>query len=262
MQHQILIASYRKDFPWLRHCLRSLEKFSYGFLPPVVAVSFYDLVEALALVREAGSGAQVKQWDGPGFGRAQDAMMSGDLLCPRADYYWLLGSDCLALKPFTPADYCAPNGLPYMLYHTWDYLQLHHPAAMHWRAGTEDALGWRSHGEFMRRLPLAYPKSMLEPMRRHIADRHGVRFTTYVHDRVNRVKNFSESNVMGEWAWKMRFDAYQWICLDGYGPVEQFKLSLRDSPIIQFWSHGGLDRPHDLTKVTPRVIIEQTLGKL
>ena len=256
--HQILIASYATDFLWLRHCLRSLEKFSTGFLRPVVAVPSEDYAEADKLCKQASSRAIVKNWDGPGFGRAQDAMMSGDILCPEADYFWLLGSDCLATRPFSPAAYCNAAGLPLMLYNTWEHCARHAPETLFWRSGVEKALGGKSHGEYMRRLPLAYPGASLEPMRQHVSGLHGVRFTPYVYHAVNIEKNFSESNVMGEWAFRHHPGAYQWECLDG----RSLQIPLNDLPLRQFWSHGGLDRPHDGGTITPREVILQTLGSL
>jgi hypothetical protein len=259
-RHQFLIASYAKDFPWLRQCLRSLEKFSDGFLPPVVAVDVQDAPEAGEVIEKANSGAIVKIWNGPGFGRAQDAMMNGDILCPGADYVWLLGSDCLAVEPFNLSAYCDAEGKPYMLWNTWKHLRKFGPETLFWRAGVEKALGWESNGEYMRRLPLAYPTRMLAPMREFIARRHNTPFNEYVWHNVNRLRNFSESNVMGEWAWRHARDDYHWVCLDkGETPwVGKWPTN----PIVQHWSHGGIDRHRDQDGVTPREVIIRALGSL
>ncbi len=264
MKHQILIASYRKDFGWLRQCLRSIEKFGTGFGDTIVAFPGEDTVEveklAQQLHRDGVRRVGFKIWDGPGFGRAQDAMMSGDKLCLEADYVWLLGSDCLAVDHFSPATYSGNDGRPFMLYNTWEHMRRWAPETCFWRAGVEKALGWESRGEFMRRLPLAYPVSMLAPMRDFITRRHGVPFNSYVWDNVNRVKNFSESNVMGEWAWRHAQDAYNWVLLDN-GEVPGFQ-KWPTNPIVQHWSHGGIDRPRDQDKRTPREVIIQALGSL
>lgn len=258
--HQWLIASYKKDFPWLRQCLRSVEKFADGFLPPVVAVDRQDLDGAVKLVYEAGSRANVIIWDGPGFGRAQDAMMNGDILCPDADYVWLLGSDCLAVEPFNLSAYCDSDGKPYMLYNTWKHLERYGRETLFWRAGVEKAFGWQSKGEFMRRLPLAYPTSQLPAMREFIAKRHSTPFNEYVYHNVNILKNFSESNVMGEWMFRHAQDRYNWVCLDnGETP---WHGAWPTNPIVQHWSHGGLDRPRDQDGITPREIIIRALGSL
>src|SRR5574342_144140 len=96
-RHQVLIASYNRDFVWLQYNLRSLRKFQAGFLPPVVCVDGGDFAAAQRLVSQDFPGARVMRKDGrgpgTGFLRAQIAMMCGDLLCPQADYVYLLGSD-------------------------------------------------------------------------------------------------------------------------------------------------------------------------
>jgi hypothetical protein len=258
MKHQILIASYHKDFNWLRQCLRSLAKFSTGFLTPVIAVPGDDVDAAEDVTKGAKIGV-VKAWDGPGFGRAQHAMMCGDELCPYTDYVWLLGSDCLAVEPFTPETYCGPNGLPFMLYNSWNHMRKHCPPTLHWKPGVEKALGWESQGEFMRRLPLAYPVTMLPALREFIQRRHGISFRDYVLRSVNTERNFSESNVMGEWAYRMAHDAYNWVNMDkppaGFVPWPK-------NPIVQHWSHGGFDRPRDQDGRTPRSVMVDVLGSL
>jgi hypothetical protein len=261
--HQFLIASYQKDFVWLRHCLRSLAKFSTGFLPPVVAVTtedlprLHELVAKIAIEFPGVKVAHPTVFDGPGFGRAQLAMMSGDVLCPDADYVWLLGSDCLAIRRFGPEAYCDADGLPYMLYNSWEFMAKHGSGALLWKAGVEEALGVDSTAEFMRRLPLAYPKRLFGVTRGIIRACHLVQAEDYVIDRVNRVRNFSESNVMGEVAWRSFRSSYHWINRDNETVPGGF-----DTPIIQHWSHGGLDRPRDWDKRTPRSVILETLGSL
>jgi hypothetical protein len=261
-RHQILIASYRKDFPWLYQCLRSLAKFSKGFLPPVVAVESKDLLPCFELTYDVrrefpeSMPVCVKEFNGPGFGRAQLAMMSGDVLCPDADYYWLLGSDCLATCPFGPERFCAPDGKPYMAFNTWEHLKKHGgPGVMAWKAGVEEAVGF-SQAEFMRRLPLAYTRMVCTMTKAIITQRHKTSAASYVFDRVNRVKNFSESNVMGAVAYEHYRDSYFWVNRD----VEP--MPGPPNPIIQFWSHGGLDRPSDADGRIPREVIIETLGSL
>lgn len=259
MKHQILIASYKPDFIWLRQCLRSLEKFSTGFLPPTVAVPKEDFDEAMKMIATCGAvNVDLKAFDhGTKFGRAQLAMMHGDSLCPDADYYWLLGSDCLATAPFSPANYCdATTGLPFMLYHTWEFLEKHGRECLFWRAGTEAALGDKSHGEFMRRLPIAYRRETARQAREWITKNVApMPFVEYVNHEVNVNRNFSESNVLGEFAWHRAPFDYVWVNLD-FGLPAGWPLS----PIRQFWSHGGFQRPSDGDGRTPRAVITEALG--
>lgn len=233
--HQFLIASYRKDFEWLRANLRSLAKFADGFLPPAIVIPSEDVPCALEMLH--GCRYELCILDGPGFGRAQVAMMSGDIYCPGADYVYLSGSDCMAIRPFNPNEYWL-HGKPLMLYNTWGHLSQHAAPCMFWKAGVEKALGGNSHGEFMRRLPICYPRGLYAGVRAAIEKRHRVSFFDYVVKAVNHERNFSESDVMGEWAWRNLKASYTWHCLD-----KQFYEGA--SAITQFWSHGGLDHPSD-----------------
>lgn len=142
-----------------------------------------------------------------------------------------------------------------MLWNTWEHLAKHNAPCMFWRAGTEDALGGTSAGEFMRRLPIVYPRGLYCKVRAAIRVRHGG-FEPYVLDRVNRVKNFSESDVMGEYAWRYMHEEYHWHCLDDV-PYESA------TAMTQFWSRGGLEKPSDRHGGRkPSAVITEILGSL
>lgn len=251
--HQFLVASYRRDFPWLRENLRSLQKFSRGFLPPVAVVPPEDEALARAVVGQVGYGeVQVKA--GPGFGRAQVVMMSGDIHCPKADYVYLTGSDCMAVRDFDHTEYWL-DGKPLMLWNTWAHLAKYGSPGMMWKSGTEAALGGVSQGEFMRRLPICYPRALYAACRAAVEARHG-NFERYVLHSVNHVRNFSESNVLGEYAFRHMQDAYRWWCLDKEHYLGAFAMR-------QFWSHGGFGRPDpNFGGKTPQQVIIETLGSL
>lgn len=286
MKHQILIASYRRDFRWLKHCLASLSKYSVDFLTPVVALPSDDVDFYNQAVDPLGKLAIVKTFDGPGFGRAQAAMMSGDLLCPDADYIWLLGSDCLATRLFSPADYCDDLGRPVMLWNTWAHMEKHAKETVFWKNGVAAYTGLEPTGEFMRRLPLAYPRDLFAKTRHVVANAgrpdlklneppdnwtvnpayvQGV-FNEIVFDRVNRCRNFSESNILGEIGYRFFHDKWNWVNIDKGCPpdpaglpagVRPWPIAL---PVVQHWSHGGVDRPRDQDGRTPRSVIAEALG--
>jgi len=245
MTHQCLIASYPRDYAFLIHCLASLKKFSKGFLHPVVVVHYDDWKSARAIADQSYPEAEVKVYDGvvgQGFLRAQICMMSGDIFCPEADFTWLLGSDCFCTREFTPEPFFK-GGKPVMLY--TDYRDLAAiPGALQWRGGVESALGLRPQYEFMRRLPLIYPRELFAPMRQHIAARHNVTFLKYVEWCGSR-KPFdtSESNWLGAFAHRYMPDLYEW--------VDTAKGEHWDNPCIQFWSHGSLDGKCDHDAVLP-----------
>jgi len=278
MTHQVLIASYKKDFEWLAPNLTTLRRFSKGFLPPVISVSSEDAAEARALVKNVYPEAEVWVKDGrPGLGnlRAQVSMMLGDMLCAKADYIWLVGSDCVVSSEFTPEPFFR-NGKPVMLINSYEELLTYAPGIEPWRVGTTNALGFEPQYEYMRRLPLIYPRELFALVRRHIESVHGKTFEDYVYDvgayaqKSNRsdAANFSESNVMGAFAHRFMEGSYEWVNLDSDYAGEMAKLP---SPMIQFWSHGGLDTVADVRFTygdgqttfgqTPRRVIQQILAR-
>lgn len=267
--HQIMICSYVKDFPWLKHNLRSLKRFCKGFLPPLVSVHYTDFQAARALADEVYPETFVCIKNGPnGNLRAQISMMSGDLLCPHADYVYLLGSDCIVWDEMRP-DQWFKDGKPHMLYTSYKVMGKDN---VPWQRGTETALNFPLvEHEFMRRLPLVYPKNLFPAVRRHMEKVHGMTFEAYVYKHC-RPGVFSESNIMGAFAFKYMPDLYTWTLTDN-------GFEKQPHPLVQFWSHGGLDRQETEAVVdfewndaagnrikdnsvgkTPRSTIEKILG--
>src|SRR6478609_4831035 len=148
MKNQCLISSYKGDFVWLQFCLRSLAKFSSGFLPPVISVSREDLEVARYVVQKTYPEAEVfvhslprslaaeplvPSTAGLGMMRAMNSMMHGDILCPEADNVFLVGSDCLATEAFTPRMYLNGKGQPIVLTNSYEKLREVHKDAIPWR---------------------------------------------------------------------------------------------------------------------------------
>ncbi len=265
MKAQCLIASYAKDAVWLEVCLRSLKKFSVGFMPPVVAVSQIDYAQFREIADRVFPEAIISVFDGHGFMRAQAAMCSGDILCPDAEYVFLLGSDCMMVDTFSPEPFFR-NGKPVMLYNTYQHLLKHAPGVKPWKIGTERVLGFTVPAEHMRRLPLVYPVELYPLVRAHIEELHKMPFIDYLYASDKSHGGNSESNILGSWAYKFRPDMYEWICLDDRYDSE---MKNHPNPIHQHWSHGGIDRKCDrdmkyfggstLGK-TPRNLFKEILG--
>ena len=270
MRHQPLVASYAPDFPWLFHFLTSFRLHATGFLPPVIVVPGADVPVALETVRKAGSDARVTAYDVPArlknywwasFMRAQTAMMSGDIHCPDADVVWLWGSDCFITGPLRPEMHIK-GGRPVMGYSTYDHI-LATGGKAPWRGSTKEALGWLPEHEFMRRLPLLYPTSLFARVRSHVG--RSPKYEAF-EDRVYGIAatriGFSESNVLGAFAWRVMPDIYEWACVDGdgYPPF----AAAHPSHTVQFWSRGGLDLPcdrhHTYHGRTPRQVMESFYG--
>jgi fructoselysine-6-P-deglycase FrlB-like protein len=99
-----------------------------------------------------------------------------------------------------------------------------------WLGCTTDALRRMPPFEFMRRLPLMYPRWIIRAAREWIQ-------TTHCKDLASIMANlgrFSEFNFLGAWAWFHAHDSIHWTLADREHPPVPL-------PVNQFWSHGNLD---------------------
>lgn len=242
--HQALIASYEKDFPFLDGCLWSLDKFSSGFLPPVVVVSSQDYEAARELVRAGGYRATVRIRDGHpeyGFMRAQLSMLEGDLHCS-AEFVWLFGSDCMAHRSFRPEEYF-DGDKPRLPIQTVEAVATCHPDALHWVPGTSALLGTSVRNEYMRTIPLVYPRDLFRVVRGHVERVHGEHFDAVINRRWATAGDVSESNLLGGFAFDFMPDLFSWQDLGDCAYADVPKRL--NGPVLWLWSRGGLDRPCD-----------------
>ncbi len=239
-KHQVFISSYIKDFIWLEPCLRSLKRFQGAeFLPPHVSVDETDFAEARKLVARAFPEAIVgieAGRRGQGNLRAQIAMCKADLHCPSADYLYFVGSDCIAHIPFRASTYFV-RGKPVMLYNFYDEFG-DDPSMRRWQAITAQAVGFTPDKEFMRRLPVVYTRRSLARARQWVQDIHRKPFEEAVYS----LGSFTESNVIGAAAWEACRDDFTWYHANHDKEYLNYRRDNPD-PLIQFWSHGGLNRP-------------------
>lgn len=231
MTHQVFIASYRKDFPWLVHCIDSLDRRSHNFNTPVVAVPESDLQECRALLGDKAVVKPRPDVPGHGFKSAQQAMLEADLYCP-ADFIYLVGSDCFFYKTFEPQPFFYNQELPIMLVTPYRELA-NHPGVQLWKTCVQNAFGFDPYYEFMRRLPIVYPSGLFGLFRSHIAARHRTTFRSWL--AAQDIKSLSESNLLGAFAHAYYAGMYRWIDTT-IAPFE-------DVGLIQFWSHhpGGIE---------------------
>jgi hypothetical protein len=269
--HQVFISSYAKDFPWLRVCLYSLKRNSIGFLPPVVCVDGQDIRGVEQIRNQVFPEARIVVKDGrrgQGMARAMLAMMDCHRLSTdKADFYYLVGSDCMAFRKFTPEMHFF-RGKPALL---WNYYaELSNDGGVSaWQAGTERIMGLPAPKEFMRRLPIIYPKELFAPFRAYVEELHKVPFEDLIYKLRENGCAVSESNLMGVYADKFMPEIYSWLHAANNPDYLEFRTPESDS-LIQWWSHGGMDRPAETcvnyapgkntSKQTPRAVIREILG--
>lgn len=269
--HQVFISSYAKDFPWLRICLHSLRVHSEGFLPPVVCVDGPDIRGVEQIRNQVFPQARIVVKDGKrgqGMARAMLAMMDCHRLSPdKADFYYLVGSDCTAFRRFTPEMHFF-RGKPALI---WGYYSefINDSGLMAWQSGTERIMGFSPAKEYMRRLPIIYPKELFEPFRAYVEQLHKTPFDQLIYRLKETGCAVSESNLMGAYADKFMPELYSWLHVGDNPDYLEYRTPESDS-LIQWWSHGGMDRPAEAclsyapgkTTVgqTPRAVINELFG--
>lgn len=160
-----------------------------------------------------------------GYINQQYTKMIADLLAPNMDYILYCDADTYATEENTPADYFIDHK-PYMLLSEWDKVG----QAVCWKAPTHRAIGVEPTYEFMRRLPMMYPRVSITKSRSHIESIHRMGIGRYLSNQ----QQFSEFNAIGAWAYRYEPELFRWINAEddeGY-PADKFK---------QCWSHGDME---------------------
>jgi len=258
MKHYPFIASYPGDYEWLSLCLKTFHKHGAPFFqPPMVCVASEDFDSALEVCQDSHPFATVCIFDAvPGPLRAQACMINSDCLValdnPETDYIYFVGSDCCLTGTPTLSSYFTQQEdgtwLPDLFINSYDHLLDHGCDVKRWQTGTSRHVGYDVTHEFMRRLPLAYSKRVLDGTRRHLEKIHNTSWLRYLVS-IWEAGDFSESNVIGAWAWRHRPFDYHWVDRD---PPGRDLYEVKFNPLKQFWSHGGLDRPADGSGEIPR----------
>lgn len=267
MTYQPFIASYFKDFHWLRACLASLRLHGHGFLPPLICTDTRDAHVARQVCDQTYPESQVVVLDGqPGRGmvRAMISMLSCDLFS-QADCYVLIGSDCLVTRAMTPEAFCK-DGKPIMLYNRFSDIG---PSVDQWRISTNNILGIDCEFETMRRLPLFYPRAVLVGLREYLTGRHKMPVDQYLGSFSGHCP-WSESNLLGSYAKRFMPEHYVWMHASADDPTYLDYQNVDSGQLLQMWSHGGTDLIMDRNTEympgrwsggkTPRQVIRDVLG--
>lgn len=238
MNVQIFIPSFRRDIEYLSYCLRSLQKFSTSFAAIVVDVPredvpmFRTLCEAHGAILKSHTGETKEN----GHLVQQIVKMHADELCKGADYVLFLDSDCVVTEPITPLDYLIPNDefehMPVLCHKPWTKSRKDEVKC--WRAVTERALGIKCPQNTMVRHPAVHYVGILEAVRKHVSELHGMSFDSYVLAQQSDPPGsfpprFSEFNCIGSFALEFYPERYHWIDVS---KEEEPKAKIR-----QAWSH-------------------------
>lgn len=216
MTTAIFIKTCKKDIEWLKFCIRSIRRYTWGF-NEVVVVADNGCEEEMKMV--SGLVTQihyVPEWED---GRIQQQFykLRAFQYCS-SDIILFVDSDCL----FT--EYCSPDafmrdGKPVIGKTLYDKVG----DAKCWKAPTESYLGFEVSHEYMRWLPWMCRRDTLV----RIAEKH-----PDWEQRLRKIKNnlFSEFNVIGAYIDRFESEDYFITDTDEWEPRKYAR---------QFWSWGG-----------------------
>lgn len=243
MKVSILIISYIKHFPWLKQCLRSIEKYATGFHEVSVWVPNEDVPEMQKLEQEYRGVVPLRigpyaDWLDKPFLRHMDVIMHSDQCCPESDYIFHIDSDCIFIEPVKPEDYFV-NGKPVLMHADYEWLCKIEPTIRCWQEASQRALGWRPPTEGMRRHGACHPRETYLLTRQCIERNVGKLISDFIHDQQEAFPNgFAEFPTLSAYAWRFLSDRYHWI-------NQETETRPKDK-IFQMWGKGSLDAPQEI----------------
>ena len=276
MKSGLLWNTYGGDLEWFRHSARSYKKYARGWtfakciVPSSAYADFRQPCEENGIFL-----ASFDEWPGKGFNHHQAMQCCGDLHFPEADVIFHVDADCVFASECTPDDWL-PGGkvlLPFT-----DFVRfLDRPLVpdeeknfmgftgraidfnrgqYFWKFASDTALGFSVERETMAWMPIAHVREVYAKTREIVAARFGISFEDYVKSCRNEwPQSFCEFNTLGGVAHKFFEDRYHWQDVHVQGHAFAGK-------VVQCWSHGGFDLPHNFAKEvgghqTPRQLFER-----
>lgn len=164
MKLTLFIVTFKRDFPYLRYCFRSISKFCSGFHECLVLVPVWDLADVKPLTMEWNSTIPLRfitgnEWAKQGMLWHMYEIMRSDLHCPDADFIAHFDADCVFTKPVSPDTYFK-DGKPYLRYEPFESIGKRHPENMVWQGVTQVCLPFPVLHETMRGHPEIYHRGL------------------------------------------------------------------------------------------------------
>lgn len=240
MNAQVLIVTYRKDFDWLKFCLKSIQKFATGFGKTKILVPTEDLNELLNVIGgveidnwEAESG---EEWPGKGMLWHQFCILNADKWCPEADFIAHFDADCVFTEKVTPETFIK-DGKPVLQFERFDSIGKRHPGVLEWKRAAEACLPFTVDSEYMRGHPEVYHRGLYQKTRELIEQKTGKTVEEYAKSCRNEFpQTLAEFPTLGAVAGKFFRDKYHLVD-NGKKP----NPDKSDFPVFQAWSHGRPD---------------------
>lgn len=224
----IFIKTYPKDYPWLKYCLRSIDKFCTGFRRVVIVSPETKSKEFLDAI--TGFKINVLPICNPnemadGYLFQQSVKLHADEYSD-AEWFLHLDSDTIFTVRVTPQTYLSDGKFVWMM---TPYGRSETP----WQPITEKFIVAPVQYEFMRRFPFLLPRWIYKAIRNWCIDKHQMTMQTYIS--VQPEREFSEFNALGAFAWLFHQDKFSW--------VDTSQVAEKDWPALtvdQQWSHNPI----------------------
>lgn len=236
MNATIFIVTYKKDFPYLKYCLRSIEKYAGSFDGVVLLVPGIDFEDATRLVRENCPRASLKtgdEWPGKGFLWHESQIMWSDVNCPQAELIFHMDADCVWTEPVKPEDYLR-DGKPRLIYESFESMNKKGiDECNKWQVCTQECLPFDVLYETMRQHPEIYWRRLYPAARMMIERKVGEKMDDWLKKQRNEFpQTFCEFNTLGNVALQCFSDSY-WL----------YNLEREEWPakkLHQGWGHNGM----------------------
>lgn len=235
----IFIKSYRKDFVWLYHALRSITKNVTGYQNVILLIPEADKHEFDTRVLPDRTLIHYVSDQGNGYLRQQYYKLTA-YKYSESDYILFGDSDCFFDHPINLIDFVA-DGKPEILHTSWDKVG----DAICWKQPTEKVIGEPVEFEFMRRNTCIYHRSTLVNLHK---------WRPFLEQIVMKSNHFSEFNLMGAYSYKFERDKYNFVNTDNweYTPPKA----------VQIWSHASKEEGVSETHLREYIRTLETLLQL
>lgn len=199
----IYIKTFRRDFPWLEWCLKSIEKYAKGFRKVIVQSPIKPDIE--------GDYEWVQSEDQePTYLDQQSKKLNADFITD-SDFILYMDSDCVFTREVTPEEFLV-DGKP-----TWlvtPFSEARDDQSV-WIPCMEEFTGKKPTHECMRRHPFFVPRWALAEVRKFCEYKHSKTLNDYIISRSvpgnPLALTFSEWNCLGWFLYSFHNDKIHWI---------------------------------------------------
>lgn len=247
MKHALFIRTFKRDFPYLEYCLRSIGKFCTGWDELVLLVPDRDLEALNAFMHEKNICLDmvrlhvINEWPDKGMLHGMFWVMNAEQACPHSDFIFHFDSDCVFEKPVTPESFMV-NGKPLLRYEFFDSICRRHGGIEKWREAVNRMLPFAVPWEVMRGHPEIYHRG-LYPVTRQLVEQKMRRPLTQIFKEAQNQfpQDVVEFPCLGAVAMQVFGHLYE-----PFNMASQANPDLCDWPVQQFWSHGPIDQPQNI----------------